>query len=345
MERALQLAQQGIGTTRPNPSVGCIIVHDDKIIGEGFTSPYGGSHAEVNAINSVVDASLLRESTIYVTLEPCNHYGKTPPCSDLILEKGIPNIVIGMLDPNEKVAGRGIKKLEDAGRSVAVGVLEEACKTHHKRFLTFQTKKRPYIILKWAQTIDGLIAPEASTRNKNEPIWITNVHSRQLVHKWRSQEHAILVGTNTVLADDPGLTARDWAGISPIRVVLDKHGVIDKGYSVMSDDAKTIVLIEKSEVRGQRSEFDHVDHIPIYHTKEVVQQTIDVLFNLNIQSVIVEGGAKTLQLFIDAGLWDEARVFTGVISFGNGVKAPRFKGMKTSQETIIDDTLTYYRNA
>ena len=322
MRRALQLAQHGLGTTRPNPSVGCVIVHNNTVIAEGYTSPYGGPHAEVNAINAVEDESLLLESTLYVTLEPCSHHGQTPPCSDLIVKKHIPNVVIGTLDPNEKVAGRGIKKLESAGRNVTIGVLEEACKTHHRRFLTFQVKKRPYIILKWAQTADGFIAPQADTRTKAEPVWITNAYSRQLVHKWRSQEHAILVGANTVLADNPSLTTRHWAGDSPIRIVLDKKGQIDHTYRVMSNDSKTLVIKEGNPHR-----------------------ILEELHTHHIQSVIIEGGAKTLQLFINAGLWDEARVFTGTISFGNGIAAPQFEGKKLSEETIVKDTLTYYQNA
>ncbi|HUH46371.1 MAG TPA: bifunctional diaminohydroxyphosphoribosylaminopyrimidine deaminase/5-amino-6-(5-phosphoribosylamino)uracil reductase RibD, partial [Arenibacter sp.] len=204
ISRCIQLAKNGLGTTFPNPMVGSIIVHEGKIIGEGHTSSYGGPHAEVNAINSVKDPSQLKESTIYVTLEPCSHFGKTPPCADLIIEHGIPRVVIGTLDPNEKVAGRGVKKLQAAGCDIIVGVLEQECREHHKRFLTYHTKGRPYIILKWAETRDGYIAPPKEKRQKNpEPFWISNPYSQQLVHQWRTQEHAIMVGTTTVLADNP----------------------------------------------------------------------------------------------------------------------------------------------
>ena len=204
--RCIEIAQNGLGTTAPNPMVGAVIVHENKIMGEGFTSPFGGPHAEVNAINSVADKSLLPQSTIYVTLEPCSHFGKTPPCADLIVKHKIPRVVIGLLDPHDKVAGKGVKKLMDAGCEVTVGVLEKECREHHKRFLTFQEKKRPFIILKWAETADGFIAPEKTLRSQNkEPYWITNTYSRQLVHKWRTEEQAILVGTNTVLDDNPKL--------------------------------------------------------------------------------------------------------------------------------------------
>ena len=232
INRCLQIAKNGLGTTRPNPMVGAVIVYNEKIIGEGFTSPYGQAHAEVNAINAVKDKSLLSQSTIYVTLEPCSHYGKTPPCSDLIIDNKIPNVVIGCIDDNPEVAGKGIQKLRDAGCNVIVGVLEKDCKTHLKRFFTFHNKKRPYIILKWAETKDGFIAPQ--TKDEQKPVWITNIYSRQLVHKWRAEEQAILVGTNTVIEDNPSLTVRDWYGNNPIRIVLDRNSKLDTSFSVFN---------------------------------------------------------------------------------------------------------------
>ncbi len=220
MLRCIQIAKNGLGTTAPNPMVGAVIVNENRIIGEGFTSAFGGSHAEVNAIRSVQDKSLLKSSTLYVTLEPCSHYGKTPPCADLIIKMGLKKVVIGLIDPHEKVAGNGIKKLEASGCIVQVGILQKECAEHHKRFLTFYTKKRPYIILKWAETADGFIAPEPSQREiDKKPFWITNTTSRQLVHKWRSEEPGILVGNNTVLADNPKLNLRDWKGHAPTRIV------------------------------------------------------------------------------------------------------------------------------
>ena len=319
IKRALQIAKNGLGTTRPNPMVGCVIVVDNTIIAEGFTSAYGGNHAEVNAINKVADKHLLQKATLYVTLEPCSHYGKTPPCSDLIIHHKIPNVVIGCVDDNPEVAGRGIKKLMEAGCKVRVGVCEEACKAHHKRFFTYHNKKRPYIILKWAETEDGFIAP--NQKDKQTPVWITNTFSRQLVHKWRAEEQAILVGTNTVLQDNPTLTVRDWTGKNPIRIVLDKNESLDKTFSVFNDEAETLTL------------------------KATTAQAIcDQLFKAKINSVIIEGGSKTLQLFVDENLWDEARVFKGKTTFKSGVNAPKFNGQCIETSHVLEDTLSIYNN-
>lgn len=326
IKRCIDIAKNGLGSTRPNPMVGSIIVYNNQIIGEGFTSAYGGNHAEVNAINSVKDKSLLKESTIYVTLEPCSHFGKTPPCSDLIIKHQIPHVVIGSIDDNIQVAGKGIEKLKKAGCHVVVGISENECKAHHKRFFTFHNKKRPYIILKWAETADGFIAPE--TKNEQKPVWITNEYSRQLVHKWRAEEQAILVGPNTVLQDNPSLTVRDWVGQNPIRVVIDKENKLSKKYTVFNNEAETITLSNKD----------------IDFSKNTAQQICDILFKNNINSVIIEGGVKTLQTFIDEDLWDEARVFIGNIHFKKGVKAPRFSGTLILEETIIGDTLKTYKN-
>lgn len=306
--------------------VGSVIVHKNKIIGEGFTSAYGGNHAEVNAINSVKDKSILKESTIYVTLEPCSHFGKTPPCSDLIIKRQIPNVVIGCIDDNIQVAGKGVERLKQAGSNVIVGVLENECKEHHKRFFTFHNKKRPYIILKWAETVDGFIAPE--TKNEQKPVWITNEFSRQLVHKWRVEEQAVLVGTNTVLQDNPSLTVRDWTGQNPIRIVLDKDDKLSKGLNVFNNEAKTIAISKKN----------------IDYSKNLAQHICDILYTNNINSLIIEGGSKTLQTFINENIWDEARVFTGVMEFKNGVKAPEFSGVLISEEKILTDTLRIYKN-
>ncbi|UAB76791.1 bifunctional diaminohydroxyphosphoribosylaminopyrimidine deaminase/5-amino-6-(5-phosphoribosylamino)uracil reductase RibD [Mesoflavibacter sp. SCSIO 43206] len=319
MQRALQIAKNGLGTTRPNPMVGCVIVVDNKIIAEAFTSAYGGNHAEVNAINKVADKSLLQKATLYVTLEPCSHYGKTPPCSDLIIHHKIPNVVIGCVDDNPEVAGKGIKKLMEAGCKVRIGICEEDCKAHHKRFFTFHNKKRPYIILKWAETEDGFIAP--NQRDKQAPVWITNTFSRQLVHKWRAEEQAILVGTNTVLQDNPTLTVRDWTGKNPTRIVLDKNESLDKTFLVFNAEAETLTFKDRT-----------------------VKAICDQLFKSEINSVIIEGGAKTLQLFIDENLWDEARVFKGKTIFKSGVKAPKFNGQLIEKSHILEDTLSIYKN-
>src|SRR5690554_546144 len=238
MSRCIQLAKNGLGATYPNPLVGSVIVHKDRIIGEGWHQMAGQPHAEVNALKSVADQELLKEATIYVNLEPCSHYGKTPPCSDLIIIKGIKRVVIGSSDPNPEVAGRGIKKLRDADCEVILGVRKEECDDLNKRFFTFHNKKRPYIFLKWAQTPDGFIAPEKKTRTTTNPVWITNEYSRQLVHKMRSEEMAILVGTNTVMEDNPSLTVREWAGKNPIRVVIDRTLKLPPNAAVFDGSAK-----------------------------------------------------------------------------------------------------------
>lgn len=333
----MSLASNGIGTTRPNPSVGAVIVVDDTIIGEGYTSPYGGSHAEVNAIASVKDTSLLQQATMYVTLEPCSHYGKTPPCADLIVKKGIPKVVIGCVDTNELVAGKGIERLRKAGCEVVVGVLEEECLYHHRRFFTSQQKKRPYIILKWAQTKDGFIAPKH--RDSQNPVWITNELSRQFVHKWRAQEHAILVGTNTVEADNPKLNVREWTGENPVRVVLDRTLKLSRDLHVFDRSVPTIVLTEMEEESVENLQFEKINF-----DESLAKEVCRVLDAHNIQSVIIEGGSQTLQTFIDDGLWDEAFVFTGNTLFGEGVKAPEFSGRLVSEEMIFQDQLKQYRN-
>lgn len=326
IKRCLKIAKNGLGSTRPNPMVGAIIVCDDKVIGEGFTSPYGQSHAEVNAINAVKNKALLKKSTLYVTLEPCSHHGKTPPCSDLIISHNIPKVVIGCIDDNHQVVGKGIAKLKASGCEVIVGVLEDECKIHHKRFFTFHNKKRPYIILKWAETKDGFIAPK--TKDKQKPIWITNRYSRQLVHKWRSEEQVILVGTNTVIEDNPSLTVRDWTGDNPTRIVIDKSLKLNSELKLFDNAAKTISISNKE----------------IDFKKNISKQICDLLFKENINSIIIEGGSKTLQTFINEGLWDEARVFVGLTEFKEGVKAPQFKGKLASEQSILDDSLKVYLN-
>lgn len=326
IKRCIEIAKNGLGTSRPNPMVGCVIVHKNTIIGEGFTSPFGGHHAEVNAIHSVKDKSLLNLASLYVTLEPCSHYGKTPPCSNLIIEHKIPNVVIGTIDTHDRVAGEGITKLKGAGCNVTVGVLEMECIQHHKRFFTFHNKKRPYIILKWAETVDGFIAPK--TKNKKKPIWITNLYSRQLVHKWRAEEQAILVGTNTVTEDNPGLTTRNWKGNNPIRIVIDRKNKLSKVFNVFDAAAETIIISEKN----------------IDFNKPIAQQIGDVLFKKNITSVIIEGGQQTLQTFINNNFWDEARVFTGNKTYIKGVRAPKLKGRLVSEQRILNDSLKIYLN-
>jgi len=324
-----------LGTTAPNPMVGAVVVHKNKIIGEGYTSPYGGNHAEVNAIHSVKNKTLLKDSTLYVSLEPCSHFGKTPPCSNLITQHQIPHVVIGCVDDFALVSGNGIKHLKENGCDVTVGVLEEECKELNKRFFTYHNKKRPYIILKWAQTQDGFIAPE-----NNEGItWISNTFSKQLVHKLRAEEQAILVGTNTAITDNPKLNCRLWQGKNPIRVVLDKTLRIPKDYHVFDGAVKTFIITKKAQENKNNLYFETIDF-----SENMAQQICEVLYKYEIQSVIIEGGTQTLQTFINANLWDEALVFTGTSSFTKGIKAPKLKGRFISEQKIKNDTLSFYKN-
>ncbi len=351
IKRCLELAKNGLGTTRPNPIVGCVIVCDDVIIGEGYTSPFGGNHAEVNAIQSVNDKSLLKNATLYVSLEPCNHYGKTPPCSDLIVKSKIPKVVVGCIDPFEAVAGKGIEKLEKSGCEVVVGVLEEKCVAVNQRFFTFHARKRPYIVLKWAETIDGFMGLEKiysdeklkqvqlGVSNAN-PVWITNQYSRQLVHKMRMEEQAILVGTNTVISDNPKLDVRDWQGENPIRLVLDKNLRIPTNFNVLDGSIKTIVFTEKNKENAENMEYVRIDF-----SSSIAQQICAVLFALEIQSVFIEGGSQTLQTFVDANLWDEARIFTGNTTFTKGLKAPILIGEEISKQFVLSDTLRILKNS
>ena len=335
----MQIAKNGIGTTRPNPSVGAVIVYQNKIIGEGFTSPHGENHAEVNAINAVENKSLLKEATIFVTLEPCSHFGKTPPCADLIVKHQLKQVVIGCLDSNSLVAGKGVSHLENAGINVIVGVLETECRMHHKRFFKVQENKRPYIILKWAETNDGFVAP--ITKNEIKPIFISNTYSQQLVHKLRSAEHAILVGTKTVLADNPKLNIRSWSGENPIRVVLDNTLRIPKNSNILDGSAKTIVITasrDKNIVSSNNLIFEEIDF-----SKNIAKQVCEVLSKYQIQSLIVEGGTQTLQTFIDEKLWDEAMVFVGNTSFVKGVRSPIIT-KEFKEEFIESDVLKRYTN-
>ncbi|MGM1056818.1 MAG: bifunctional diaminohydroxyphosphoribosylaminopyrimidine deaminase/5-amino-6-(5-phosphoribosylamino)uracil reductase RibD [Bacteroidota bacterium] len=345
IKRCIQLAQNGLGTTYPNPLVGSVLTYQNKIIGEGWHRKAGEPHAEVNAIGAVKDPSLLKKSTIYVSLEPCSHYGKTPPCSDLIIASGIKKVVIGIVDPFAKVRGRGIKKLLDAGCEVSVGILEDECRELNKRFFTFHEKKRPYIILKWALTENNFIAP--SSKEERVPVWITNKYSRQIVHKWRSEEQAILVGTNTAIADNPKLNTRLWEGSNPVRILIDQNLRTPIGSALLDRSVKTIVITSQAsknsftppEIGKNELILEAIDF-----NKEIASQIADVLYTHDLQSVIIEGGGKTLQTFINAGLWDEARIFTGEALFPEGVKAPDFKGKLAREQNLGSDKLKIYIN-
>ena len=325
ISRCIELGKLGIGNTYPNPSVGCCLVVDDKIIGEGYTSIAGGNHAEVNAINSVKDKSLIKDSTIYVTLEPCCHHGKTPPCVDKIVANGIKKVVIGIKDPNPLVCGKGIEKLKENGVEVISGVLKNECIEHHKRFLSYIINKRPYIILKWAETADGFIAPKE--KNINEPYWISNIKSRQLVHKWRSEEQAILVGAKTIREDDPRLTTRDWEGKNCDIYILSKNS-FQKDYKIFNQDSKVKIL----------------DSQEIDYDKDIVKQICDKFYDDKILSIIVEGGTKTLSNFIDSGIWDEMRVFKTKQKLGDGINGPIIKYKASKEFDIGDNKLEYYLN-
>jgi diaminohydroxyphosphoribosylaminopyrimidine deaminase/5-amino-6-(5-phosphoribosylamino)uracil reductase len=318
--------------------VGSVIVYENRIIGEGWHKKAGEPHAEVNAVNSVKDKSLLKKATIYVSLEPCSHFGKTPPCSELIIKHEIPKVVVGTVDPNVKVAGNGIKNLIEAGIKVTVGILENECNELNKRFFTSHQKKRPYIILKWAESQDGFISPKVKAEQK--PVWITNAYSRQLVHKWRSEEQAILVGTQTVIDDNPKLDVRDWTGNNPVRIVLDQHNRIEKESHVFDNQIKTIVFVKKiPNIAKENLIFEYLDF-----GKNIEIQLVARVYKHQIQSVIIEGGLQTLQTFIDANLWDEARVFKGNVFLQEGTKAPIISAFCLEKQIVNQDEPLIFKN-
>ena len=332
MRRALELAELGRGNVAPNPMVGCVIVHEAKIIGEGYHKKYGEPHAEVNAINSVKDPALLKESTLYVTLEPCSHFGKTPPCADLIIKKNIRKVAIACRDPFEQVDGKGIERLQKAGIEVEVGMLEQEAKIQNARFFTFHSIKRPYVILKWAQTADGFLA-----RTNGDSKWISNSHSRQLVHKWRSEEDAILVGQTTAEIDNPSLTTRQWVGKNPIRIVLDRKLQTPKNFKLFDDKATTYIMnTEREEEAGSNRWIKLSTMTP--------GAILEKLHELRIQSVIIEGGSAVLNSFIADDCWDEARVFQSEQLFGKGLKAPKLEETFIGKSSVRDDQLFTYRN-
>ena len=333
MQRAFELARLGKGTVSPNPLVGCVIVHDERIIGEGWHQRYGEAHAEVNAIRSVNDKNLLKESTVSVNLEPCSHTGKTPPCADLLIQSAVKKVVIANEDSNPLVAGNGIRKLKSAGIDVVTGVLEKQGRELNQRFFTFIENERPYIILKWAQTADGFIA-----RENYESRWISNEFSRQLVHRWRSEEDAVLIGTKTAAHDNPHLSVRDWSGRNPVRIVVDRFLRLPKSLHLFDSSQKTICYNVLKNEEHNNPNYIRLDEATF------LDQLIHDLFKRKIQSVIVEGGALTLNLFIKSGMWDEARVFRSQRSFGQGIEAPALKGNLISEESVFNDTLMIYHH-
>ena len=355
MSRCIELAKNGLGTTYPNPLVGSVLVYNNLIIGEGWHYKAGKAHAEVHAItNSKTNTNtlkilqtsaitshqqLLKKATLYVSLEPCSHSGKTPPCADLIITSGIKNVIIGCVDPNPKVAGKGILKLQKAGCKVIQGVLEEQCKALNKRFFIFQNKKRPFVFLKWAQTTDGYIAP--IIKDKKQPLWISNIYSRQQVHQLRAEEQGIVIGTTTALEDNPSLTTRQWAGTSPTRLVIDKNLKIPKTAAIFNDKAPTIII---TQVKQEATQNTPIIYEYITFEKNLALQICAIAHKHNLQSIIIEGGTKTLQTFIDEDIWDQAHVYTGKMSLENGIKAPIFNAKPHTRKSIKDTSLCIYKN-
>ena len=328
IRRCFQLARKGNGFAQPNPLVGAVIVHNDAIIGEGYHRKYGEAHAEVNAINSVKNHVLLLKSTLYVSLEPCSHHGKTPPCAELIIEKKIPRIVIATADPNPKVAGKGIQMLRNNGIEVIVGVLENEARKLNKPFFVNQTLRRPYIILKWAQSSDGFIDIERTSLEEKPPARISNDITSVLSHKLRTETQAILVGTRTALLDNPQLTARKWFGKNPTRIVIDKENKLPLDLAIFDNVAPTIVFSDSLPCVSQKCE--NITHIPIDFAKNAPEQILQHLFDQKIHSLLVEGGTKTLSFFIENNLWDEAFIEISDTSFFSGVKSPDIQGVTKS---------------
>ena len=339
MQRCLDLARMGQGNTGTNPMVGAVIVCNGRIIGEGYHKKFGDQHAEANAISSVKDKSLLKSSTLYVNLEPCSHSGKTPPCSELIIRNKIPRIVISTIDPNSIVSGKGIEKLKSSGSEVITGVLEKEAESLNKRFFTYYNKHRPYVILKWAQSNDGFIDIKRSKKQKGQIRWISNMTSRILVHKWRSEEQSIFIGTNTALLDNPQLNTRHWCGNNPLRIVLDRSLRLPGKLKVFDGSGKTLVFTEKEALSKSNT-----DYVTIDFSSPLVEQIMEILFLKEIQSVFVEGGKMLLETFLENNLWDEARIITGNINFKSGLKAPEMNTEYDQQILLGNDTLQIFHN-
>jgi len=341
MHRCIELAQNGIGNTYPNPLVGSVLVYNNKIIGEGYHHKHGEPHAEVNAIQAVKNKQLLKKATLYVNLEPCAHYGNTPPCAELIVKMGIPRVVIGTRDTSGKVSGKGIEILKKGGCEVEEGVLEGDSREVNKRFFTYQEKKRPYVILKWAQTMDGFIDKLRKPDDPIQPNWITNQLSKKIVHKWRAEEDAILVGSVTTLKDNPQLNVREWDGKDPLRLVLDKTFDIDDSYRLINDSLRTVVFIDKNVSQKKfNKNYNNTEIKQIDFSENVIKQVLDYLYENKISSLIVEGGSYTLNKFITEELWDEARIFIGDKFFYEGVKAPDFPKIN-AKKVDFEETRLY----
>jgi diaminohydroxyphosphoribosylaminopyrimidine deaminase/5-amino-6-(5-phosphoribosylamino)uracil reductase len=338
MKRALELAAQGMGKVAPNPLVGCVIVYEDRIIGEGFHQRYGGAHAEVNAINSVDDKSLLQKSTMYVTLEPCNHQGLTPACTELIIANKISKVVVATVDPNPLVSGKGIERLQEAGIQVELGSLEEQARWMNRRFNTFHEKQRPYIILKWAETQDGFM-DILRENGETGSFAISGKEAKTMVHRWRTEEAAILVGSRTVYIDNPQLTARHWEGKDPVRIVIDANLKVPRTHRIFEDRGRTIVF-NRLETRP----IFNIEYVQLNFAEEILPHIMDYLRYEKLTSVIVEGGAATLGRFLELGLWDEIRRFKAPMKLEAGLKAPIIEGSPRETMQVGEDILeVYYR--
>jgi diaminohydroxyphosphoribosylaminopyrimidine deaminase/5-amino-6-(5-phosphoribosylamino)uracil reductase len=339
MQRCIDLAQNGRGRVAPNPMVGAVLVHDGKIIGEGIHLEYGQAHAEVNAIKDAEKKYKIipENSILYVNLEPCSHHGKTPPCADLIIRKGIRNVIIGTKDPNPLVQGKGIEKLKFAGCEVHYEILKNECRELNKTFYKFYEKHRPYIILKWAQSSDGFISSE-HTNNSDQMHWISNEYSRKLSHKWRSETQAIIVGTNTALHDNPSLNVRDWEGKNPIRIAFDKDLKLPKHLHLFDQSTPTLIFTQKKTSSNKNLEYINIDF-----NNGVIKEVLNGLYKRGIQSMIVEGGTTLLNSFINENLWDEARIFIADKILIKGIKAPAISGSLIKEDQIENDLLLVYK--
>lgn len=341
MARCLQLAANGRGWVSPNPMVGAVIVCDGKIIGEGFHREYGKAHAEVNAIKSVQDKSLLTRSTIYVSLEPCSHYGKTPPCSQLIIDSKIPRVVIATLDPYYKVSGRGVKMLKDAGIEVTIGVLEKEAQILGKEFFTSQVAGRPYVYLKWAQTKDGFIDKKRIEGEVLQPTPISNDLTKTLVHKLRAEVSGIMIATNTAINDNPSLTTRFWYGKNPTRIILDRNGRIPSHYQLFDNSVETIVFTEKVDKVEKKGK---ISLVPLTFDSNMIPDLLKCLKSMALNSVLIEGGTSILQSFIDLGAWDEAYIEIADKEFEAGIKAPVIDGKIIGDKCIVGSQALHLKN-
>ena len=336
IQLCLDLAKRGFGRVAPNPMVGCVIVHDEKVIGSGFHEKFGAFHAERNAIETVQDKALLKNATLYVNLEPCAHFGKTPPCADLIIAHQIPRVIIGSADPNPLVAGKGIARLRDAGIEVKSGILERACRNLNKRFYMFHEHHRPYIVLKWAETMDGFVDRNRDLGSMDLPLSVSCMESKKLSHQWRSEEQAIMIGTTTALLDNPQLNVRLVEGNSPLRIVIDAMLKIPTNFNILDGTHETVVLTLQ-----QKENAEKITYITISDTR--ISTILNALYKLSIQSVLVEGGSALLTSFIDSNLWDEIRIFQSPQSISKGIRAPlKPQLVPVSSQKIGEDSLVIF---